>query len=387
VLELVKKIIEHPDNRLRGAAHKVLHNFLPSKKVEELAEETTVRRYVEYTEMEELGTLLRASSPNRRPALIEIAVHPLIEKLQSLRRQYRDPAVVLPVIRLLSKIGDARFIEPIVDTRIDTHPSYEEKISALRKMTSPAAIEKFFSLLEQGKGTRVVLEHMYFDGNLSEEIAAPCLIRAFDAESPGDLTEGLIAALSQTRSDKVKLWIVYCLGKLGDERALRPLIGVLADDSILHTSSFEAREDRNYRFFIERIQSHLVKGLKRITLECPHVLGITIELLSASLNKKSDNYGKMLLVLGLAAVGDRTAVSHLMNILTDQTLHPKRGNTIGATETLERMQNAVITGLKRITGKAFSNIEEWDTWWKSAKDKDTQFSSFPNNRNAYDDGI
>lgn len=385
VLEKVKERLEDTSDKIQKQAQSALLKLLPANKVEELVEGATIKRYKRWhseKDLASLRTFLRRSSPLRRKVLIELALPTLIESLQHLWQAYHDGKRLFPLFELLSEIGDPRAIEPILNIPIGpVWPSSMWRYEALKKMRfSPAVLGEFCLIIEKHNGSIVerILEDMCLKEELTAEILAPYLVRIFKSDVSGDLIDDLIATLNRTRCTDIKIWVIYCLASLGDERALQPVISVLADDSILHISRlystrWEPIRDRDYIFFVKEMQDHVIDGLKRITSRSPHIIGRAIDLLVAMLSEKSDNYGKMLLVLGLAAVGDHTAVGPLINILTDKTLHPRAGNTLGANEPLEWTQIAVISSLKRITGKDFPNIEEWHTWWKHTKDKDTQF--------------
>jgi len=147
----------------------------------------------------------------------DMVIEALLSALNSeLSCEQKEPAVISNIIAALALIADPRTLTSIIDVveTSDHEPTIYNAIAAFKSIGSEHASEVLEALID------LLDTH-------NEEIADKVVEIIIDMGSPA--VDFLIPAL-ENRISFVRQRAVICLGEIGDERALEPLVELLEHD-------------------------------------------------------------------------------------------------------------------------------------------------------------
>lgn len=246
----------------------------------------------------------------------ERAVEPLIESLKY--EEWEDDYTILIAVRensaeALGNIGDRRAVEPLIQALSeDTDEEVRWKAaSALGKINDKRAVDSLIKALsdENWAVRRNVIIAL---GKLGDE-------RSF---------EPILNSLSD-RDWHVRKYAAVALGKIGDERAINPLLNALNDeDSDVRWKSIVALGDIGIPAVEPLIKAFENKDWQ-IKSRAAEVLGKigderAVEPLIEALNRKDkyqNKYVRGRIVEALGKIGDERAVEPLIKALDDQYIY------------------------------------------------------------------
>jgi len=242
------------------------------------------------------------------------AVEPLLQKLIDPNSQVRDCTILalgqlkdkravkslldvykengnIFAARALSWIGDTSVVDTFIAALEDERPSF--RISATEVISSfedRRAVEPLMALLYE-KDSYIAEQAAYALGNLGDE----------------EIVSELLDALFRTEETKVRVAITNTLGRIGDHRAVEPLIEIL--------NQVEAN--------LANIDNHTELDLGCIAAFSLGLLGDkrAFELLLRALkNPAPNNWMRPFAAAALGRLGDKQAFDHLINILEDEDI-------------------------------------------------------------------
>ncbi|MCZ7550918.1 MAG: HEAT repeat domain-containing protein [Anaerolineales bacterium] len=255
------------------------------------------------------------------------AVKPLGAALKNGRRN-----VKLSVIKVLSEIADSRSVELLIESLRDEDISVRlDAINALGKIGDPRALDALISMLKDMEVGIATIEAL---GKIGDTRAVEPLIRElrFHESDAADALvnigapalEALLAAL-HSEFNRVRAVAAQVLGRIGDARAVKPLIFALEDgDPNVRISVINALAEIGEISAVEALaaESKHVTGNLKLSFNSPVRLAalralikigdpLVIERLVNAL-KDSDNDVKLWAINTLGEIGDSRAVEPLM---------------------------------------------------------------------------
>ena len=229
----------------------------------------------------------------------ERAVGPLIKALGDANDYVRASAAVA-----LGKIGDARAVEPLINALEDDEHSYvrSSAAEALGKIGDARAVGPLIKALDDcGQEAAEAL------GKIGDERAIEPLIKALKgnwevcqraAGALGEIGKPAVELLIKTLQDGSVLWpVTEALGKIGDARAVEPLIKVLSDGYSDVRISAVGALGKIGKPAVEPLIKALSDNDKRVRWQAAGALG---------------------------AIGDERAIEPLNKVLKDEDEHVRR---------------------------------------------------------------
>lgn len=255
------------------------------------------------------------------------AVKPLGAALKNGRRN-----VKLSVIKVLSEIADSRSVELLIESLCDEDINVRlDAINALGKIGDPCALDALISMLKDMEVRRAAIEAL---GKIGDNRAVEPLIRElrfYESDAADALVnigapalEALLAAL-HSEFNRVRAVVAQVLGRIGDARAVKPLIFALEDgDPNVRISVINALAEIGEISAVEALAAeakHVTDNIK-LSFNSPVRLAalralikigdpLVIERLVKAL-KDSDNDVKLWAINTLGEIGDSRAVEPLM---------------------------------------------------------------------------
>lgn len=296
------------------------------------------------------------------------------------------------IITMLGEIGDQRAIPPLM--RIFENNSSSDVIIALGKLAAKDITPQFLKIARSTDQALITQQWAALEslGALKEQSAFDLLVAA-SQKHPGDTSVGRRVSAASG------------LGKLGDIRAVEPLIDALRDDDnrvytaatlallqlppdprtieplldILHDAYSSDMQGRVYaaqalaRFPEERIlfefcqtlqRPSLVGSTEQIRRSLAHLLGLrkdprAVRSLTRCLNYGTGDPGVAAeAAWALGQIGDARAIPALMNVVNDAN---------------PGVRTAATAALQLLTGEDFgANHARWVAWWIATKEMQEQ---------------
>ncbi|GAB4305967.1 MAG: HEAT repeat domain-containing protein [Methanobacteriaceae archaeon] len=258
----------------------------------------------------------------------ESSVNALIDALKF--EEWQSDYVVLDAVRenaaeALGRIGDKKAIEPLIMALKDRDEDVRWKSAwALGRIGDKKAVEPLIQLLEDDEGD--VRKHAAAAlGNIGDERAVESLIKAL-----------------KDKEWTVRKCAVTALGKIGDERALKPLLQALNDeDSDVKRRVIQALEkmkelaiDPLIKAFYDkdwRVQAIVAEALGKIGDE--KAVKPLIRALTDKDKIERNRYVRGKAAEALGRIGDERAIEPLIDALNEKYIYVRRK----AEKALERL--------------------------------------------------
>lgn len=288
------------------------------------------------------------------------AIEPLIT---ALKNNKRDEEVQMNAAWALGNIKDTRAVEPlIVALKLIAESSDEEKLVgknaawALGKIGDPRAIEPLISAMkDEEKGLKgKVVRNILFGGILLGTIQSVKITGGIKERDMGEqwsvawaiadigkpAVEPLIAALNNKDSDEyIRKRAPLALGRIGDSRAVEPLIAALKDEN-------------NEVRFSAAIALGDIKDPRAIE---PLIAILKGEPLIATLKDDDDGDVRRSAAWALGKIGDLRAVEPLIAALKDEDVYVRK---------------SAKEALGKISGNDLGQDHaKWQAWWAENKNK------------------
>jgi HEAT repeat protein len=289
----------------------------------------------------------RATSPSREAAdalgkIGEPAVEPLIEALKD-----KDPTVRKRVAEALMKIGDARAVMPLNAALKDEDAGVRTRAAIALTMAGHTSEVELDPLIDGLKD-----ENEFFIPFHIPAKAAEALIKIGDTRA----VEPLIGVLNKDSID-LRFKAAEALGKIGDARAVEPLIEALKDKqpTVRKRAAESLGEIRDTRAVEPLIDALKDKWIRCQAAEALGEIGDTraVEPLIEAFIKEPGI--RLWAADALRSIGDARAVVPFIDALKDEKLAVR-----------VRAQLA----LSEITGQDFGDEPlKWREWWDKNKEE------------------